>query len=78
MLNAAQDRGEQLPLHRDLGQPEDNIPGVLHHLGADLHQLLPERRERPVLYASRQGKLPEEVCQVVNQGKKAEAAPGCP
>ena len=35
--------------HRHLGQLEGDVAAMVDHLGADLHQLLPQRGQRPVL-----------------------------
>src|SRR6476660_2049572 len=44
-----QDRGEELAWHRHLGQLEEDILGVGHHLGPDLDELLAECGQTPVL-----------------------------
>jgi len=48
--NAVEDRAEQVPRHRYLSELERDVLGVLRHLGPDLHQLLSQRRQRPMLY----------------------------
>ena len=42
------------------------------NFGPDLHQLLPQRRERPVLDLLWQSKRPHEVGEIVGQGVKLE------
>ena len=64
---------EQLPRHRHLSQLEGGVPGVGNHLGPNLDQLLPKCRQRPVLHRSRQCQPPQEVGQVVRQGKQLQA-----
>jgi hypothetical protein len=64
-VDAAQDLGEQRPRHNDFGQLEDDVAPVPDDPGADLHQLVAQRRERPVLDLLRQGQRPQEVGQVV-------------
>ncbi|QEG35954.1 hypothetical protein Pr1d_32620 [Bythopirellula goksoeyrii] len=43
------------------------------HLGSDLHQLFPQRRQRPVLKWFRQCQPPQKIRQVVRQGKQLQA-----
>ncbi len=47
IINQAQDFSEQFPRHRDLGQLERDVPPVTDDLGTDLHQLFPQRAQRP-------------------------------
>ena len=47
-VDTAQDRGEQRPRHRHLGELENHVPPVPHDPGADLHEPLAQRRERPL------------------------------
>ena len=49
-LNTIQDRGEQLPRHRNFGRLKRHLLGVPNHLSSDLDPLLPERRLRPVFH----------------------------
>ena len=58
--------------HRHLRQLEDDVLGVDDHLGPDLDQLLPQRRQRPALDRLRQHQLPQEVGQVVRQGEQLQ------
>ncbi len=46
-----------------LGQLKRHVLRVPHDLGPDFHQLLPQRRERPVFDTRRQLRTPEEVAQ---------------
>ena len=50
-----QDEGELLPRHRDLGQLEDDLPGVPHDPTAHFDELDLEASERPVLEPPGQG-----------------------
>jgi len=58
---------EQPPRHRDLGQLERDVAAVADHLGADLDQLGPQRRQRLPrdLVGQRQGA--QQVGQVVRE-----------
>ena len=47
-VDAIKDVGEQVTRNRDLGELERHVAAMPHHLGADLHQLHAQRRERPV------------------------------
>ena len=58
--------------HRYLRQLEHDVLGVRHHLGPDLDQLLPQRRQRPAPDRLRQHQLPKEVGQVVGQGEQLQ------
>ncbi len=57
IINQAQDFPEQCPRHRHLGQLERDVPAVANNLGSDLHQLLPQRGQRPVFDFLRQYRL---------------------
>lgn len=72
-LDAVQNRCEQFTRHRHLGHLEGHILRVDHHLGPDLDQLLPQRRQRPVLHGSRQRQPTQKVAQVVRQSTQLEA-----
>jgi hypothetical protein len=50
----AQDLREQLPRHGHFGQLEDHVLRMMDHLGPDLDELLPQRRQRPALDRPRQ------------------------
>ena len=54
IIDQAQDFPEQFPRHRHLGQLEGDVAAMADHLGTDLHQLLPQRGQRPVLHLLRQ------------------------
>ena len=73
--NAIQDRSEQLPGHGHFGHLERHIPHVVHDLGSDLDQLLPQRRQRPVLHLARQRQPPQEVPQVVGAARHSCSRP---
>ena len=45
IINQAQDFPEQILWHRHLGQLERDVPAMADHLGADLDQFLPQRRQ---------------------------------
>jgi hypothetical protein len=48
-VDPAQDLDEQGARHRHLGQLEHDVATMAHDPGADLDQLLAQRRERPML-----------------------------
>ncbi|QEL17386.1 hypothetical protein PX52LOC_04373 [Limnoglobus roseus] len=64
-----QDCREQIPWYCHLGQLVDDVLGMADHLGPDLDEFLPERRQRPAPDRRRQHQPPEEVGQVVGQGE---------
>ena len=72
IINQAQDFPEQVPRHRHLSQLERNVAAMSDNLGPDLHQLVAQRRHRPVLHLLRQSQCPHEVAQIVGQGEKLE------
>ena len=61
IINQAQDFPEQVPRHRHLSQLERNVAAMSDNLGPDLHQLVAQRRHRPVLHLLRQSQCPHEV-----------------
>ena len=65
IINQAQDFPEQVPRHRHLSQLERNVAAMSDNLGPDLHQLVAQRRHRPVLHLLRQSQCPHEVAQIV-------------
>jgi len=65
--NAVEDASKQVPRHRHLSQLEHDILGVPRHLGSDLDELLPQRRQRSVSHRFRQDQPPQKVAQVVGQ-----------
>ena len=71
-IDEAEDFSEQLPRHRNLRQLESDIPAMADNFGPDLHQLFPQRGQRPVFHLLRQGQRPHEVAQIVGQGVKLE------
>ena len=44
----------------------------MHDFAADLDQLVPQGRQRPVFHTRRQRQPPQEVAQVVRQGKQLQ------
>ena len=64
---------EQVPWNGNLGQLESDIAAMANDLGSDLHQLLSQCRQRPMLYLFGQGQSPHEIGEVVRQGMKLEA-----
>ncbi len=64
---------EQLAWDRHFGHLERHVLRVLCHLGTDLHQLLPQCCERPVLHVTGQRQTAQEVGQVVGQGEQLQA-----
>src|SRR5512135_1607598 len=67
-----QDRREQRARHRHLGELECDGLRMAHDFRPDLDQLLPKRRQTPVLHLSWQCHLPQEVPEVVSQGEKLQ------
>ncbi len=57
IINQAQDFPKPIPGHGDFGQLERDVPAMADNFGPDLDQLLPERRQRPVLDLFRQYRL---------------------
>ncbi len=47
-FNTVEDRGEQVPRHRHLGQLKEHVLRVPRYLRSDLDELFPQRRQRPV------------------------------
>jgi len=72
IINQAQNFLEQVPRHGNLGQLESDIAAMADDLGPDLHQLLPQRGQRPMLHLPRQSQGPHEVAQIIGQGVKLE------
>ena len=46
-IDPPQDFPKQVPGHGDFGQLERDVPPVTDDLGTDLHQLFPQRAQRP-------------------------------
>jgi hypothetical protein len=65
-----QDVAEHLSRHRDLGHVEHDIAAVADHLGADLDQLLPPTRRRPLRLPYRRA---VEGCRTVSGGAPSSA-----
>ncbi len=66
-IDQPQDLLEQFLRHRDLGPLEDDVAAMAHDLGADLHELVPQASQRPLLDRLRQSQRPHEVCEIVGQ-----------
>jgi len=49
-VDAVQDVGEQVTRDGDLGHLEDDVAAMAHDLRSVLYELLPQRRQRPLLY----------------------------
>lgn len=71
-VDPPQDFAEQLPRHGDLRHLERDVPGMRDDLGADLHQLLPEARQRLVLDRLREGQGAHEVGKIVGERVKLQ------
>ena len=56
---------EHLPCDGDLGHLEDNIAAVVHHLRADLDQLVLQTRQRLVVNRLRRRQRAEEIAEIV-------------
>ncbi len=54
IIDQPHDFPKQATRHRNLGQLERDVAVMADHLGTDLHQLLPQRGQRPVLDLLRQ------------------------
>ena len=61
---------EQALWHGDFRHLERELATMTDHLRTDLHQLFPQRGERPVFHLLRQRKRPHEVAQIVGPGVK--------
>ena len=66
-LDQPQDALKQIAWHRDLRHLESDVPAMGGDLRPDLHQLFPDRGQRPVFHLLGQGQGPHEVGQVVGQ-----------
>ena len=71
--NAVEDRREQVPRDRHLGQLEGHVLRVPRHLGSDFDQLFSQRSQRPVSHWFRQGQPTQEIAQVVGQREELQA-----
>jgi hypothetical protein len=65
---------EQLAWDRHFGHLERHVLRVLCQLGSDLHQLLPQCCERPVLHATGQRQPVQEVGKVIGQGEELQTS----
>ena len=68
-----QDFVEQAPRHRNLGHLEREVPAVADDPGSNLHQLLLQRGQRPVLDRLRQSQGAHEVGEIAGQRMKLES-----
>jgi hypothetical protein len=68
----AQDRGEHGGRSRDLGGLKDQAAPVAHDAGADLHEPLAQRAQRPVRNLVRQDEQAQTVGQVVGARDRLE------
>ena len=64
---------KHVPWHRDLGHLEYDVAGMRDDLGTDLHELFPERGQRPVRDSFGQCQRPHEVGEVVGECMKLKA-----
>ncbi len=71
--NPLQNRPEQSLGHGHFCHLEDYVPRVRDDLRSNLDEILPQRRQRPVLHGARQRQPTQEVAQVVRQGEQLEA-----
>ncbi len=69
-VNEMQDLGEQRSGDSDLCELEGDVPPVAHDLRADLDELLPECRQRPVLDILRQRQCAQEVAEIISERMK--------
>ena len=72
MLYSPEDCREQLFRYRNFGHLKNHITGMTDDLRADLDQLLPQSRHRPVAYGFWQSSLTEEVPEVVRKDKELQ------
>ncbi len=66
-LNQMQDLSEQCSGNGDLCELKCDVAAMTYDLGTDLDQLLPERRQRPVLNRLRQHQGAQEVAEVIGE-----------
>lgn len=69
----AQDIGEEIFGNGHLRHLEGGVAGMAHDLRADLDQLLPQRRHRPVADRLRRRQRAQEVAEIVGQRVKLKA-----
>ena len=67
-----EDGAIQMARDGDLRQLERDVSRMPYHLRTDLDQLVPQRRQCPVLHARWQRDPPQEVAQVVRQDVKLQ------
>ncbi len=71
-FNQAQDLSEQRFGDSDLCELECDVAAMTYDLSTDLGQLLPERRQRPVLDLPRQRQCAQEVAEVISEPMELE------
>ena len=74
IIDQPQDFPKQVSRYYSLGHLESGVPAMADYFRADLHQLLPQRGQRPVLHLLQQGQRPHEVDQIVGQDVSLRAA----
>ncbi len=67
-IDQPQNAPEQVSRHRHFCQLDGHVPPVSDALDTNLDQLLPQRRQRPMLHLFRQSQRPHEVGKIVGQG----------
>jgi hypothetical protein len=72
-VDPAQDLDEQGAGHRHLGQLEHDVAAMAYDPGADLHELLAQGRQRPMLDLLGQGQRAQEVGEIVGERVQLEA-----
>ncbi len=73
IIDQPQDLSEQVTGHCHLGQLKGDVAPVSDDLGTDLHQLLPKRRQRPVLDLLRQRQRAQEVADIPGERVELQA-----
>ena len=68
-----QDFVEQALQHRNLDYLERDVPAVTDDRGSNLHQLSPQRGQRPVLDRLRQNQGAHEVGEIIGQRMKLQS-----
>ncbi len=68
-----QDFVEQAPRHRKVGHLERDVPAVADDPGSNLHQLLPQRGQRPVFDRLRQRQGAHEGGEIIGQRVKLKS-----
>ncbi len=73
-VNQAQDLSEQSSGDSDLCELKGDITALSHDLRADLDELLPKRRQRPVFDLLRQRQGAQEVAEIIGERMELEPA----